>query len=96
MADQRQRALHLIELALGETNENEQRNAAVKAVKFIDKHDLLALDSRNEAVRAVSSVVDTVTDPDFVDRVKTIAGAFTRRGDSGDEDGRRRRRRRRR
>ena len=95
MADQRQRALHLIELALGETNENEQRNAAVKAVKFIDKHDLLVPDSRNEAVRAVGSVVDTITDPDFVDRVKTITSVFTRRGDSGGDGGRRRRRRRR-
>ena len=94
MADQRQRALHLIELALDETNENEQRNAAVKAVKFIDKHDLLTPDSRNEAVRAVGSVVDTITDPDFVDRVKTITSVFTRRG--GDDGGGRRRRRRRR
>ncbi len=95
MVDQRQKALDLIELALDEsTTEEESRSAAVKAVKFIDKHDLLALDSRNEAVRAVSSVVDTITDPDFIDRVKTITGAFTGRGDSGD-GGRRRRRRRR-
>ena len=95
--DPRQTALDLIELALGDgTTEEEGRSAAVKAVKFIDKHDLLTPDSRNEAVRAVGSVVDTITDPDFVDRVKTITSVFTRRGgDSADGGGRRRRRRRR-
>ncbi len=93
----RQKALDLIELALDDsTTEEECRSAAMTAVKFIDKHDLLVPDSRNDAVRAVSSVVDTITDPDFVDRVKTITDVFTRRGGSGGEGSSRRRRRRRR
>lgn len=95
MPDQRQKALDLIELALDEsTTEEERRSAAVKAVKCIDRHDLLAPGSRNEAVRAVSSVVDTITDPNFTDSVKTITDLFTGRG-SGGEGSRRRRRRRR-
>lgn len=97
MADPRQRALDLIELALDEnTTVDERRSAALKAVKHIDRHDLLTPDNRNDTVSAVSSVVDTITDPDFVGRVKTIADAFTQRSDSGDDGGRRRRRRRRR
>ncbi len=92
MPDQRQKALHLIELALDETNENEQRNAAVKAVKFIDKHDLLAsTGSENDTVRAVSTAVGTVMEA--IDSVKKTADQFTRRGDG--EGSRRRRRRRR-
>lgn len=91
--DPRQTALDLIELALDDgTTEEEGRSAAVKAVKFIDKHDLLAPGSRNEAVRAVSSVVDTITDPSFTNSVKTITDLFTGRGSGG---GRRRRSRRR-
>ncbi len=95
MADPRQRARHLIGLALDEsTTEAERRSAAVTAVEHIDKHDLLAPGSRNEAVRAVSSVVDTIIDPRFTDSVKTITDLFTRGGDSGEGSRRRRRRRR--
>ena len=95
MTSPREKALKLIDLALDEgATEEEGRSAAVKAVKHIDKHDLLAPDSQNEAVRAASTVFDTITDPDFVDRVKTITSVFTRRG--GDDGGGRRRRRRRR
>lgn len=97
--DPRETAFNLMDLALNDgTTEEERRSAAVKAVKFIDKHDLLAspldelLGSKNEAVRAVSSVVDTITDPSFTDSVKTIADLLTRRGSGG---GRRRRSRRR-
>lgn len=97
--DPKETALNLIDLALNDgTTEEERRSAAVKAVKFIDKHNLLAhpLDelfgSKNPTVRAVSTVVDKITDPDFIDSVKTITGQFTRRGSGG---GRRRRSRRR-
>lgn len=94
MADPRQKALDLIELALDEaTTEEEGRSAAVKAVKLIDKHDLLAsTGSENDTVRAVSTAVGTVMEA--INSVKNTADQFTRRGDSGD-GGRRRRRRRR-
>ena len=92
MPDQRQKALHLIELALDEgVTVEEGRSAAVKAVKFIDKYDLLAsTGSENDTVRAVSTAVGTVMEA--IDSVKKTADQFTR---SGGEGNRRRRRRRR-
>ena len=109
MPDQRQKALDLIELAHDEsTSDSERVSAAMKAIKLIRRHDLLAsplgdlLGSKNETVRAVSSVIDKFTDPAFIDNIKTIGGqvAAARRGaggdDGGDGEGRRRRRRRRR
>ncbi len=93
MEDERQKALDLIELALDEgVTEEEGRSAAVKAVKFIDKYDLLASNgSENDTVRAVSTAVGTVMEA--IDSVKKTADQFTRRG--GDDGSRRRRRRRR-
>ena len=100
-ADHRQKALDLMELALDEnTTIDERRNAALKAVKHIDKYDLLEspfddlLGSKNKTVRAASTVLDRIMDPEFVDSVKTIGAQFTRRG-RDDGGGRRRRRRRR-
>lgn len=96
----RQKARDLIELAHDEsTTEEERVSAAMKAVGLIYKHDLLAsplddlLGSRNETVRAASTVIDKITDPDFIDSVKTISGqvASVRRRSAGD---RRRKRRR--
>jgi len=103
MSDPRQRAIDLIELALDEgTTLDERRNAAVKAVKYIDKHELLAspldelLGSQNKTVRAASTVLDRIMDPEFVDSVKTIGQQFIRRGGGGESSSGRRRRRRRR
>lgn len=97
-AAQRQKARDLIELAVNErTDEKEQIVAALRAVKLIHKYDLLAspldelLGSKNETVRAASTVLDRITDPDFIDSVKTIGSQLSRRGGTGS---RRRRRRR--
>ena len=96
----RQKARDLIELAHDEgTTDSERIASAMKAVKLIRKHDLLAsplddlLGSKNEAVRAASTVLDKLTDPDFIDSVRTLGGqvASARRRSAGD---RRRRRRR--
>lgn len=106
MANQRQRAKDLIELAVDDgTPEKERLAAALKAVGLIHKYDLLAsplddlLGSKNETVRAVSTVVERATDPDFLGALKTIGGqiAAARRGGRGDGEpqGRRRRRSRR-
>lgn len=94
----RQKARDLIELAHDKsTSEDERVSAALRAVGLIRKHDLLAsplddlLGSKNETIRAASTVLDKLTDPDFIDSVKTIGGqvASARRRSSG----RRRRRR---
>ena len=97
----RKKALDLIELALDEnTTESERLVAAMSAVKLIDKYDMLAspfdelLGSQNDAIRAASTIVDRITDPDFVDSVKTITSQFGK-GGGGEGGGRRRRRRRR-
>lgn len=83
--DYRQRAKDLIELAVDDrTPEKERIASALKAVGLIRKHDLLAsplddlLGSRNETVRAASTVLDRITDPDFLDSVKTIGAQFAR------------------
>ena len=100
MSGYRQKARDLIELAHDDgTTEEERVSAAMKAVRLIHKHDLLAspldelLGSKNETIRAASTVLDRITDPDFIDSVKTISGqvASARRRSAGD---RRRRRRR--
>jgi len=89
--DPRQTALSLIDLALDDgATEAESRSAAVKAVKLIDKHDLLA-GSENDTVRVISTAVGTVMEA--IDSVKKTADQFTQRG--GGDGGRRRRRRRR-
>lgn len=97
MADQRQRAKDLIELAVDDrTPEKERFSAALKAVGLIHKHDLLAspldelLGSKNETVRAASRVIDRITDPDFIDSVKTIGGHISRTRGGGRRRSRRR------
>ena len=72
--DTRQKALDLIELALDDsTTEDERRSAAVRAVKFIDKYDLLARPFEgNSTVQAAVDVLDKLTDPSIVDSFKKI------------------------
>lgn len=93
MKTPRQKAADLIELVMDEEgSENERVSAAMKAVAIIHKHDLLAsplddlLGSENETVKAASTILDTLTNPDFIGAAKKIAG---RVGNGG----RRRRRR---
>lgn len=100
---QRKKARDLIELAVDENTPKEERLAAAfNAAKLIHKYDLLAspldelLGSENETIRAASTVLDRITDPAFIDSVKTIGRGLSRRErEGGGEGGRRRRRRRR-
>jgi len=72
--DPRQTAQRLIDLALddGSTTE-ERRTAAMQAVKFIDKHDLLTRPFEgNETVQAAMDVVDRLADPGLLDGLKKI------------------------
>lgn len=96
MSSHRRKAKDLIELAVGDNTPKEERLAAAfNAAKLIHKYDLLAspldelLGSENETVRAATTVLDKITDPDFIDSVKTIGSQISGGG------GRRRRRRRR-
>jgi hypothetical protein len=68
------------------TPQEERANAAVAAVSIIHEHELLS-SSHNDAVRAVSTVVERAMDPDFVDAVKTLFSTASK------ARGRRRRRR---
>jgi hypothetical protein len=97
----REKALDLIELSVDEGTSKEERLAAAwNAAKIIHKYDLLAspldelLGSKNDAVRAASTVLDRIMDPEFVDSVKTIGAQFSRRSGGGGDSRRRRRRRR--
>lgn len=73
-SDPRQQALHLIELALDDaTMVEERRSAAVRAVKHIDKYDLLSQPfAGNETVQAAMSIADTISNSGIVDDLKTI------------------------
>lgn len=73
-SDPRQRALDLVELALDEgTTVDERRNAALKAIKYIDKYDLLSRPFEgNETVQAAMDVVDRLADPGLLDGLKKI------------------------
>lgn len=75
-ADPRQKALDLIELALDEsTTEDERRSAAVKAVKFIDKYDLLRRPFEgNKTIQAAMNVADALADTGLVSDLKTLWG----------------------
>ena len=85
-AERRKKARDLIKLALDERNESEKERvtAAFQACKLIDKYGLLdsPLDDMldgNETARAVRTIKDTVTNPEIVDAVKTVASVFRRR-----------------
>lgn len=100
MSNPRRKALDLVELALDEkTTEDERLVAAMSVVKLIDKYDLLSspfeelLGSKNDAIRAASTIVDRIADPDFIDSVKTISSQISGRGRGGERLRRRRRRR---
>ena len=80
--DPRQKALDLIALALDRgTTEDERRNAAVRAVDYIDRHDLLSERKRHDTVQAAVNAVDTLTD--VVDTIKGsgILGDLKKVGD---------------
>ncbi len=72
--DPRRTAQHLIDLALDDsTTVDERRTAAMQAVKFIDKHDLLTRPFEgNETVQAAMDVVDRLADPGLLDGLKKI------------------------
>jgi len=98
---QRKKAHDLIELAVDENTPKEERLAvAFNAAKLIHKYDLLAspldelLGSENETIRAASTVLDRITDPDFISSVKTIGRGLSRREGGGESRRRGRRRRR--
>lgn len=73
-SDPRQKAQQLIDLALDRgTTEEERRTAAVRAVEFIDRHDLLTRPFEgNKTVQAAVDVLDRLTDPNIMDGLKTI------------------------
>jgi len=76
----RQKVKDLIKLALdGDNNDNERMAAALRAVKIIDKYDLLSspldglLSSDNETVQAATDIFSRITDPSLVRSVRKIA-----------------------
>lgn len=80
--EKRDKAKKLIENALDDGVGPEERNTfAVRAIKLIRKYDLLtppALDGilENETVRAAKTVLDNVTNPDFLGGLKTLGREF--------------------
>lgn len=79
----RQKAKDLINLAIDDAaNDKERVAAAMKAIKIIHDNDLLSspldglLESDNDTVRAASSILDKLTDPDLIKNVKKVAGSF--------------------
>ena len=73
-SDPRQKAQDLIDLALDEgTTIEERRNAAMRAVKFIDKYDLLSRPFEgNDTIQAAVDVIDKLADPSIMDSFKKI------------------------
>jgi hypothetical protein len=69
-----QKAQGLIDLALDVgTTEDERCSAAMKAVKIIDKYDLLVRPFEgHETVQAAVDMIDKLTDPSIVDGLKAI------------------------
>lgn len=80
--DKREKAKALIKQALDDgVGADEQHAFAVRAIKIIRKYKLLdttPLDGilEHETVRAVKTVADRVTDPDFLSGLKTIGREF--------------------
>lgn len=78
--EKRTKAKKLIEQALDDSVGPEERNAfAVRAIKLIDKYELLDLAPldgilENETVRAVKTVADKFADPELVGGLKTLFG----------------------
>lgn len=75
----RQKAKDLIRLALADgTPDKESRTAAIRAIKLIEKYDLLSspldsvLDSENETVQAARTIFETLTNPLLANSVRTI------------------------
>lgn len=85
MSQHRKKARDLIRLALDEkTTEDERIAAALRAVKLIDKYDLLRspidglLESDNETVSAAASIFERITDPELVRSIKTVSAGIKR------------------
>lgn len=84
-SDPRETAQKLIGLALdGATSVDERRSAAVRAVEYIDRHDLLARPFEgHKTAQAAVDVLDRLTDPGVIDGLKelgaTISAAARRR-----------------
>ena len=83
----RAQAKDLIRLALDKRgDENERISAAFKAIRIIDKHDLLSspLDGLdgilegNETAKAAKTIFDAITDPKIAGSMKTIADQVKR------------------
>ncbi len=80
--EKREKAKLLIKQALDDgVGADEQHAFAVRAIKIIRKYKLLdvtPLDGilEHETVRAVKTVADKVTDPDFLSGLKTVGRAF--------------------
>lgn len=75
--EKREKAKKLIELALSDPKSEEGDAAAWRALKIIRNHKLLdvtPLDGvlDNDTVRAVKSVADVITTPEFKDGLTTI------------------------
>lgn len=80
-SEPRQQALQLIELALddGATDE-ERRTAAMRAVKHIDKYDLLSRPFEgNDTAQAVMNIADTITSSGVMGDLKKIISEARRR-----------------
>jgi hypothetical protein len=79
--DVRRTAQQLIDLALDEgTTIDERRTAAMQAVKFIDRHDLLSRPFEgNETVQAALNIAETLTGSDLANNVKKIFDEAKRR-----------------
>jgi hypothetical protein len=80
--EKRELAKNLITLALDEGATSEERNStAVRVIKIIRKYKLLdtpPLDGilENDTVRAVKTVADKLTDPEFTSGLKVLGGLF--------------------
>jgi len=79
--DPRQTAQHLIDLALDEgATTEERRTAAMQAVKFIDRNDLLSRPFEgNEIIQAGMNIAETLTSSDLASNVKKLIDEAKRR-----------------
>jgi hypothetical protein len=80
----RDRVKKLMATALDEAgNDKERLSAAFAALKLIRDNDLLAspldglMSSSNEHLQAAGSIFETLSDPEFVRKVKKVASAVS-------------------
>ena len=79
--DVRQQAQHLIDVALDESATLEERRTnAMRAIKHIDKYDLLSVPFEdNETVRAAMNIAETISSSNIVGNVKKLIDEAKRR-----------------